>query len=384
MTGVNAPGQTARRDGALLDYLEPELARRGAVLDSAQSAALARLQRLSNELAAFRSARRSTLKRLLAPPSVPRGLYLWGGVGRGKSFLMDSFFAVVPIKRKTRVHFHAFMRDVHEELATLKHEVDPLATVASRIARRHRLVCFDEFHVSDIADAMILGRLLTALFAAGVVFVLTSNYPPEGLYPNGLQRQNFVPTIRLLRDWLDVLEVDGGIDYRLRALEHMQTFHVPAGRQADAAMERAFEAMRTGPDEPARLAIEGRSITARRRAGCAVWFDFAALCDGPRSQRDYLELAQRFAVVFLSDIPVMGAAQGDLARRFTWLIDILYDHRVKLVASAAAPAADLYVAGPNAQEYPRTVSRLTEMRTHDYMALPHAFSGAESPVPLPA
>ena len=384
MTGEYSPGQTARRDGALLDYLEPELARRGATLDGAQKAALARLQRLSDELAAFRSARRSTLKRLLAPPAVPRGLYLWGGVGRGKSFLMDSFFAVVPIKRKTRVHFHAFMRDVHEELKTLKHEVDPLATVAARIARRYRLVCFDEFHVSDIADAMILGRLLTALFAAGVVFVLTSNYPPEGLYPNGLQRQNFVPTIRLLRDWLDVLEVDGGIDYRLRALEHMQTFHVPAGPQADAAMERAFDAMRAGPDENPRLAIEGRTITARRRAGSAVWFDFAALCDGPRSQRDYLELAQRFAVVFLSDIPVMSAAQGDLARRFTWLIDILYDHRVKLVASAAAPAADLYVAGPNAQEYPRTVSRLTEMRTHDYMALPHAHGGAERPVPLPA
>ena len=384
MTGAITPGQTARRDGALLAYLEPELARRGAALDGAQAAALGHLQRLSDELAAFRSARRSTLKRLLAPPAVPRGLYLWGGVGRGKSFLMDGFFAVVPIKRKTRVHFHAFMRDVHEELKTLKREVDPLATVAARIARRYRLVCFDEFHVSDIADAMILGRLLTALFAAGVVFVLTSNYPPEGLYPNGLQRQNFVPTIRLLRDWLDVLEVDGGIDYRLRALEHMQTFHVPAGPQADAAMERAFEAMRTGPDEPARLAIEGRTIMARRRAGCAVWFDFAALCDGPRSQRDYLELAQRFAVVFLSGIPAMSPAQGDLARRFTWLIDILYDHRVKLVASAAAPAADLYVAGPNAQEYPRTVSRLTEMRTHDYMALPHAFGGAERPVPVPA
>jgi cell division protein ZapE len=382
--GATAPGQTARRHGALRDYLEPELARRGAVLDDAQTDALAHLQRLSDELAAFRSARRSTLKRLLAPPAVPRGLYLWGGVGRGKSFLMDSFFAVVPIKRKTRVHFHAFMRDVHAELATLKREVDPLATVAARIARRWRLVCFDEFHVSDIADAMILGRLLTALFAGGVVFVLTSNYPPEGLYPNGLQRQNFVPTIRLLRDWLDVLEVDGGIDYRLRALEHMQTFHVPAGARADAAMERAFEAMRTGPDEPVRLAVEGRTLVARRCAGSAVWFDFAALCDGPRSQRDYLELAQRFAVVFLSDIPVMSAAQGDLARRFTWLIDILYDHRVKLVASAAAPAPDLYVAGPNAQEYPRTVSRLTEMRTHDYMALPHALGGAESPVPLPA
>jgi cell division protein ZapE len=384
MTGALAPGQIARRDGALLDYLEPELKRRGAVLDGAQAAALAHLQRLSDELAAFRTARRSTLKRLLAPPAVPRGMYLWGGVGRGKSFLMDSFFAVVPIKRKTRVHFHAFMRDVHEELKTLKREVDPLAAVAARIARRHRLVCFDEFHVSDIADAMILGRLLTALFAAGVVFVMTSNYPPEGLYPNGLQRQNFVPTIRLLEQWLDVLEVDGGVDYRLRTLEHLQTFHVPPGAQADAAMTRAFEAMRTGSDERTPLTIEGRTLAARRRAGSAVWFDFAALCDGPRSQRDYLELAQRFAILFLSDIPVMSAAQGDLARRFTWLVDILYDHRVKLVASAAAPAERLYAAGPTAQEFPRTVSRLTEMRTRDYMALPHAVAGVAAPVPIPA
>ena len=188
MIGATAPGQTARRHGALRDFLEPELARRGAELDDAQKDALAHLQRLSDELAAFRTARRSTLKRLLAPPAVPRGAYLWGGVGRGKSFLMDSFFAVVPIKRKTRVHFHAFMRDVHEELKTLKREPDPLATVATRIARKWRLVCFDEFHVSDIADAMILGRLLAALFDAGVVFVMTSNYPPDGLYPHGLQR----------------------------------------------------------------------------------------------------------------------------------------------------------------------------------------------------
>jgi len=384
VTGALAPGQIARRDGALYDYLEPLLRRRGATLDHAQAAALDRLQALSDELAAFRTARQSTLKRLLAPPAVPRGLYLWGGVGRGKSFLMDSFYACVPLKRKTRVHFHAFMRDVHEELASLKAEVDPLAAVAERIARRWRLVCFDEFHVADIADAMILGRLLAALFAAGVVFVTTSNYPPDGLYPNGLQRQNFVPTIRLLHQWLDVVEVDGGIDYRLRALEHVAAYHVPGGAAADAAMDAAFEAMRNGPDESGKLAIEGRTLTARRCAGSAVWFDFASLCDGPRSQRDYLELAQRFAVLFLSDIPVLTAAQGDVARRFTWLVDILYDHRVKLVASAAAPAAALYVAGPNAQEFPRTVSRLAEMRTHDYMALPHASEGAPAAVPVPA
>ncbi|HTQ00878.1 MAG TPA: cell division protein ZapE [Casimicrobiaceae bacterium] len=367
-----------------MDYLDPLLAKRKSTLDHAQSAALDRLQALRDELAAFKAARQSTLKRLLSPPDVPRGLYLWGGVGRGKSFLMDSFYAVVPLRRKTRVHFHAFMRDVHEELKTLKSEVDPLATVAQRIARRYRLVCFDEFHVSDIADAMILGRLLTALFTAGVVFVMTSNYPPDELYPGGLKRENFIPTIKLLREWLDVVEVDGGVDYRLRALERVSAFHVPAGAAADAAMERAFEAMRTGPDESPHLTIEGRALHARRRAGSAVWFDFAALCDGPRSQRDYLELAQRFAVLFLSGIPVMKAEQADLARRFTWLVDILYDHRVKLVASAEAPAEALYVAGRNVFEFPRTVSRLTEMRTHDYMALPHATAGAPAPDQVPA
>jgi len=380
--GALAPGQIARRDGALIDYLEPLLRERGATLDHAQSAALDRLQSLCDELAAFKMARQSTLKRLLSPPDVPRGVYLYGGVGRGKSFLMDSFYAVVPLRRKTRVHFHAFMRDVHEELKTLTREVDPLATVAQRIARRFRLVCFDEFHVSDIADAMILGRLLTALFSAGVVFVMTSNYPPDDLYPGGLKRENFLPTIKLLHEWLDVIEVDGGVDYRLRTLERVETFHVPAGEVADAAMERTFDAMRNGPDESPQLTIEARPLSARRRAGSAIWFDFDALCDGPRSQRDYLELAQRFAVLFLSGIPVMSADKADLARRFTWLVDILYDHRVKLVASAAAPAEILYLEGRNAREFPRTVSRLTEMRTRDYMALPHA--SGETAAALPA
>ena len=240
-----------------------------------------RLEHLAAELHAFRTARQSRLKRLIAPPAVPRGVYLWGGVGRGKSLLMDAFYATVHLRRKTRVHFHAFMRDVHEELARLSREADPLATVAERIAKRHRLVCFDEFHVSDIADAMILGRLLKALFAHGVVFVMTSNYPPEGLYPNGLQRQNFLPTIGLMREWLDVLEVDGGTDYRLRALEQAPVYHVPADAAADAALARTFDAVASGPDEDPRLAIEGRTIVARRRAGGAVWFDFAALCAGP-------------------------------------------------------------------------------------------------------
>jgi cell division protein ZapE len=284
---------------------------------------------------------------------------------------MDAFFAAVPVRRKTRVHFHAFMRDVHEALAKVKHEEDPLAAVAADIARRWRLVCFDEFHVSDIADAMILGRLLTGLLEGGVVFVMTSNYAPDDLWPNGLQRDRFLPTIALLRQWLDVVEMDACVDYRLRALEHLDTWHVPAGPASDAALARAFDAMRSGEDEAAVLAIEGRTLKARRRAGSMVWFDFKALCDGPRSQRDYLELARRFSVVLVSDIPRLGPDTADQARRFTWLVDILYDHRVKLLASAEAPAEALYTQGPNAHEFARTVSRLTEMRSHDYMALPH-------------
>ena len=365
-----AAGGQAAAPGAMATLL----ADRGIVIDASQAAALGRLERLSTELGAFRAARQSRLKRLFARPEVPRGIYLWGGVGRGKSLLMDAFYATVPIRRRTRVHFHAFMRDIHEELATLKREADPLANVAAHVARRWRLVCFDEFHVSDIADAMILGRLLTALFGHGVVFVLTSNYRPDTLYPHGLQRQNFVPTIRLIERELDVIEVDGGTDYRLRALSQVRSFLTPAGREADAELAALFERMRSGPDESPRLAIEGRTLTARHRAGSAVWFDFAALCDGPRSQRDYLELARQFSVVFVSGIPRLTAEMGDRARRFTWLVDILYDHRVKLLASAAVPPEGLYVEGPNSREFPRTVSRLVEMQSRAYMALPHVAS----------
>jgi cell division protein ZapE len=378
MIGAEDPGQISRRRGGLIDFLEPLLDRRGSTLDHAQIAALDRLQRLADDLAAYRAARKSALKRLFGGPDVPRGVYLWGGVGRGKSLLMDSFYATVGIRRKTRVHFHTFMRDVHEGLARLRDEPDPLAAVAAQIANRYRLLCLDEFHVDDIADAMILGRLLEGLFANGVVLVVTSNYAPDDLWPNGLLRERFLPAIEHIRAALDVVEVDAGVDYRLRALEHVETFHVPAGAAADAAMTAAFEAMRCGPDESTQLGIDGRALAARRRAGSIVWFDFGSLCDGPRSQRDYLDVARRFSVVFLSGIPRMGPDAGDAARRFTWLIDILYDHRVKLVASAAVSPDALYAGGPNARDFARTVSRIAEMRTRGYMALPHITDGANA------
>ena len=349
------------------------LAARGTTLDGHQSLALKRLQRLYDELVGFRNARASLLRRWLNPPVPPRGVYLWGGVGRGKSFLMDAFYAAVPLKRKTRVHFHAFMKSVHEDMRLQTHAIDPLIAVAARVARRHRLICFDEFHVSDVADAMILGRLFGALFERGVVFVATSNYRPDDLYPNGLQRQNILPTIALLKRWLDVVELGGSLDYRLRELQQVPAYYVASPGGADPALTALFDKMRPGPDEDTRLIVDGRAVKAKRRAGSVVWFDFASLCEGPRSQVDYLELAaRRFAVVMVSDVPRLTPDMGNAARRFTWLVDVLYDHRVKLLISAAVPAADLYRQGPNSQEFARTVSRLIEMRTHDYMALPHA------------
>jgi cell division protein ZapE len=365
--------------GALHDLLAPELARRDMVLDAAQEAALARLQRLYDELIAFRDVRRSLVRRWLNPPEPPRGVYFHGGVGRGKSFLMDAFFAALPYRRKTRVHFHAFMKTVHDDMRGLSHVEDPLATVAARIARRYRVICFDEFHVSDVADAMILGRLLTALFDGGVVFVMTSNYRPDDLYPNGLQRHAILPTIALLRERLDLVEIDGGIDYRLRALEQGVAYIVAAQRSADGELDALFERMRPRADEDPKLVIEARTLRAKRRAGSVVWFDFAALCEGPRSQLDYLELARRFAVVIVSDVPRLTPDMGNAARRFTWLVDVLYDHRVKLLLSAAVPAEELYLAGPNSQEFARTVSRLTEMRTREYMASPHQSGDVATP-----
>ena len=282
---------------------------------------------------------------------------------------MDCFYNAVPLKRKTRLHFHEFMREVHRELADLKGTVNPLDVLAKRMSVRYRLICFDEFHVADITDAMILHRLLSALFENGVGFVTTSNFKPDDLYPGGMHRDRILPAIHLLNDKLQVLSVDNGTDYRRRTLEAVDLYHMPLGANADQAMALAFNALAEVHDEDTVLHIESRQIQAYRKAGGIVWFDFKALCGGPRSQNDYLEIASVFHTVFLSNVPHMPLRMASEARRFTWLIDVLYDRRVKLVMSAAVPPEDLYTEGPMAHEFPRTVSRLNEMQSQEFLDL---------------
>lgn len=356
----------------MLDAYAATLAARGYVADAAQMAAAQRLQRLYTDLLAFKVARRNTFRRLISRSAPPRGVYFWGGVGRGKSFLMDCFYDSVPYRRKRRIHFHAFMQQVHRQLEELKGEADPMDALAAGVARDVRLLCFDEFHVSDIADAMILGRLLQALFNRGVVFVMTSNYPPDRLYPNGLQRDRFLPTIALLKEKLDVLEVEAGVDYRLRTLEQVEIYHHPVDAAAEAKMAGYFAAIDDGQAQSGGdIEVLGRRIPTRRRGHGIIWFDFSALCGGPRSQNDYLELAQSYHTVLVSGIPKMSATQANEARRFTWLVDVFYDHKVKLIATAECEAEQLYTEGVQAGEFFRTVSRLTEMRSREYLALPH-------------
>jgi cell division protein ZapE len=350
---------------------EAELKQRGYTTDPAQQRAIAALERCALEWTNYKQKRSNALKKMFVHPEIPRGVYMFGGVGRGKSFLMDCFFNAVPIRRKTRLHFHEFMREVHRELRELQGTVNPLDALGERIAQRYKLICFDEFHVADVTDAMILHRLLDALFKAGVGFVTTSNFHPDGLYPNGLHRDRILPAIELLKQKLEVINVDNGTDYRQRTLTHIQLYHCPLGEAADAAMARTFGELAEAHDEDPVMHIESREIRALRRAGGVIWFDFATLCGGPRSQNDYLEIASQFHTLLLSNVPQMAVRQASEARRFTWLIDVLYDRRVKLVMSAAVPPDQLYTEGPMAHEFPRTVSRLGEMQSAEYLALEH-------------
>jgi cell division protein ZapE len=354
---------------SVLAAYEAELATRGYKSDPAQLRAVAALERCALEWSEYKEKRSNAIKKLLNRPPLPRGVYLYGGVGRGKSFLMDCFYNAVPIRRKTRLHFHEFMREVHRELRELQGIVNPLDELAKRMAKRFRLICFDEFHVSEITDALILHRLLAALFEQGVGFVTTSNFKPDDLYPGGMHRDRVLPAIALLNANLEIVNVDNGTDYRSRTLEQINMYYQPNSVQADADMTLAFEKLAESPDETPMLHIEAREIQAKRKAGGVVWFDFKTLCGGPRSQNDYLEIATQFHTLLLSDVPAMPPRLSSEARRFTWLVDVLYDRRVKLIMSAEVAPDALYTEGPLAHEFPRTVSRINEMQSVAYLNL---------------
>ncbi len=360
------------------DRYQSDLESGGFSHDPAQAQAVACLQRLYDELLAAPPREQGGLTKLLgrwrkapAPQSI-RGLYFWGGVGRGKTYLMDTFFDTLPFEDKLRAHFHRFMQRVHRELKDLSGEKNPLVMVADRIADEARVICFDEFFVSDITDAMILAGLFERLFERGVVLVATSNIVPEKLYQDGLQRARFLPAIALIQQNVEVVNVDGGVDYRLRALEQAELYHSPLDAAAEVSLQRSFTSL--APEAPLAdqvLEVEGREIVAKQLADDVAWFEFDELCDGPRSQYDYIELARVFHAVVVSNVPVLGAGRDDQARRFINLVDEFYDRNVKLVLSAAAPLESLYAGGRLDFEFERTQSRLLEMQSQDYLAREH-------------
>jgi cell division protein ZapE len=355
--------------------LAEEVAAHRLQFDPAQAAAAARLDALSEELHRHRPGlHRSLLARLPWPAvrAAPRGLYLWGGVGRGKTLLMDLFVATLPPQRVERRHFYRFMRAVHAGLAGAKGRTQPLEAVARAIAARTQVVCLDEFFVADIADAMILAGLLDGLFRRGVTLVTTSNLAPRELYRDGLQRQRFAPAIELIETHTEVLHLDGGVDYRLLKLERTPTYFDAARPDTAAALAALFAELAGGEGHgPVTLSIEERPLEARATGPGLVWFEFDELCAGPRSQNDYIELARRFGTIFIANVPQMPGQLDDAARRFIMLIDELYDRGVKIVVSAAAGPAELYQGERLRHDFERAASRLVEMQTKGYLARPH-------------
>lgn len=345
--------------------------------DPAQEDAVRRLQALYDKLVEAENQRDSLTHKLKLKLSggkedPVKGLYFWGGVGRGKTYLMDTFYESLPFDRKMRVHFHRFMQRVHNELKALKGEKNPLELVSKTFADETRVICFDEFFVSDIGDAMILATLMDGLFSRGVTLVCTSNIVPDGLYKDGLQRQRFLPAIELVKKHTDVVNVDGGVDYRLRTLEQAELYHSPLDEDADISLRKSFDGLAVDAaahDED--IEINGRNIPALAHADDVVWFDFTAVCDGPRSQNDYIELARQFHAIIVSNVPVLGKENDDQARRFINMIDEFYDRNVKVIISAAAPITELYSGGRLSFEFERTESRLLEMQSQEYLEAPH-------------
>lgn len=349
---------------------QADLQRQGFSADASQAEAINALQSVYEELIEKPPSRRFGSKQLRYPPV--RGLYFWGGVGRGKTYLMDAFFDALPFSRKRRTHFHRFMLEVHERRRQFTNTKDPLSAVANALADETRVLCFDEFFVSDIADAMILGGLLNALFARGVTLIATSNIAPDGLYKDGLQRVNFLPAIEVLKAHVRVLNVDGGIDYRLRSLTDAALYLSPNNAKTQLTLEDYFQRFGGNSDaDSVRLDVNGREISAFRHTPGVAWFKFADLCQGPRGAADYIELARTHRTVLLSEIPVFTQFSEDAARRFITLIDEFYDRNVKLIVAAEAPVDTLYQGDRLRFEFERTKSRLIEMRTVEYLQQPH-------------
>ncbi|HEY6645177.1 cell division protein ZapE [Povalibacter sp.] len=352
-------------------HYERECARLGYQPDPVQERIVALLDELRSRL--IQPKPRGLLKGLFAgnQRELERGLYIWGSVGRGKTWLMDQFFHSLPFKDKQRSHFHRFMQSVHDELKKHKDRADPLELVAEKIAKKTRVLCFDELFVADIGDAMLLGNLFRGLFDRGVTLVATSNVPPDDLYKEGLQRARFLPAIRLLKENTDVVHVDSDTDYRMRALERASTAFDANDPATPAAIAQLFEAVAGDAGAHATLTLNHRRLHPIRLAEDVVWFDFKELCDGPRGQADYIELARCFHTVVLSDIPVLTTELDNQARRFVTLIDEFYDRSVKLIISSAAPVTALYRGSKLAFEFERTGSRLIEMQSQEYLARPH-------------
>ncbi|MGM0907081.1 MAG: cell division protein ZapE [Pseudomonadota bacterium] len=359
-----------------LERYQYDIEHNGFSEDEAQLNAVKHLQRLHDELIDWHHYHTlSAWRRLLSKePERPQGIYFWGGVGRGKTYLVDTFFESLPIERKWRIHFHRFMHRVHNELKMLDKQSDPLRIVADKIADEALIVCFDEFFVQDITDAMLLGKLFEYLFERGVVLVATSNIIPDDLYKNGLQRARFIPAIKLIKQHCEVVNVDSGIDYRLRTLTRAEIFHSPLDEQADKNLWQYFKEL--APEckdryESDCIDIEGRDIDVRAECDDVVFFDFASICKTARSQNDYMEIARIYHAVLISNVEQMGAGKDDTARRFIALVDEFYERRVKLILSAEVDIESLYTEGQLTFEFRRCVSRLQEMQSQEYLAMAH-------------
>lgn len=348
--------------------------------DLAQRMAVEKLQRVYEQLVAQEQEDEGLFSRLksrlfsgkAAEQHGVKGLYFWGGVGRGKTYLMDTFYDCLPFERKLRSHFHRFMQYVHKELKELDGQKNPLNTVAEKIAQQYRVICFDEFFVSDIADAMILAGLFEKLFSMGITLIATSNIVPDKLYENGLQRQRFLPAIAEINKHCEVINVDGGVDYRLRALEQAELYYTPLGEQAEQGLMKNMLSLSLGNIDEARMVtINDRDLLSRYVSDDVIWFDFLTLCDGPRSQNDYIELAKLYEAVIVSDVPQLSMDLDDQVRRFINMVDEFYDRGVKLILSADAGIDKLYSGGKLSFEFERTQSRLLEMQSSEYLASEH-------------